>query len=63
MEMFETYNISNVGIYGKMDQYQRKEAIMEFKHKNIRTLVVTDLASRGIDLPNVNNVIHYDFPA
>lgn len=46
-----------------MDQYQRKDAIMEFRNKNCRVLVVTDLASRGIDLPHVSNVVHFDFPA
>lgn len=36
---------------------------MEFKNKNIRVLVVTDLAARGIDMPKINNVLHYDFPS
>lgn len=36
---------------------------MEFRNKNCKVLVVTDLASRGIDLPHVTNVIHFDFPA
>lgn len=31
--------------------------------KKCNILVVTDLASRGIDLPNVSNIIHYDYPA
>lgn len=35
----------------------------EFKTRKIRAMIVTDLASRGIDLPFVNNVFHYNFPS
>lgn len=44
-----------------MDSNQRKEQMNEFRN-NVDVLVVTDVASRGIDIPNVNFVIHYDFP-
>lgn len=33
-----------------------------FKNKENRFLVVTDLCARGIDIPNVENVINFDFP-
>jgi ATP-dependent RNA helicase DDX54/DBP10 len=34
-----------------------------FRHKKVNFLIVTDLAARGIDIPLLQNVIHYDFPA
>jgi len=62
--VFTSFNIHNVGIYGSMDMGIRKDMIMEFKkNNNCKTMVVTDLAARGIDLPFVNNIIHFDFPS
>jgi len=49
-------------IYGNMDQEQRDIAITAFRKKQCPIMVVTDLAARGIDIPFLNNVIHYDFP-
>lgn len=45
-----------------MDQEQRDIAMVNFKKKKSNILVVTDLAARGIDIPMLNNVIHYDYP-
>lgn len=61
-ETLEKYDIKSVGIYGKMSQMQRKDNFYEFKSKKVNILVVTDLASRGLDVPSVNWVIQYDFP-
>lgn len=61
-EVLNKFEIENVGIYGKMDMEQRQDQILIFKKKKIKVMVVTDLASRGIDLPFVENVIHYDYP-
>ncbi len=36
--------------------------MFRFRKKMIRVLLVTDLAARGIDIPLLENVIHYDFP-
>ena len=61
-EVLAKFEIRNVGIYGKMDMTARQEQVAIFKKKQIKILVVTDLASRGIDLPFVENVIHFDYP-
>lgn len=49
-------------IYGAMDQRTREERLLQFRLKKVNFLIVTDLAARGIDIPFLDNVIHYDFP-
>lgn len=49
-------------IYGAMDQRTREDRMYRFRKKFSRVLLVTDLAARGIDIPLLENVIHYDFP-
>ena len=49
-------------IYGAMDQTTREEKLREFRKKWINFMFVTDLAARGIDIPFLENVVHYDFP-
>lgn len=52
------------GIYGKMDTDQRSSALDGFrKNKERAILIVTDVAARGLDIPLVQNVIHYDYPS
>lgn len=34
----------------------------KFKWGNIKLLIVTDVAARGLDIPFISTVIHYDFP-
>ena len=49
-------------IFGAMDQKAREEKLVAFRRKHIQFLFVTDLAARGIDIPLLDNVVHYDFP-
>jgi ATP-dependent RNA helicase DDX54/DBP10 len=49
-------------IYGAMDQFTREEKLREFRKKWVNFMFVTDLAARGIDIPFLENVVHYDFP-
>jgi ATP-dependent RNA helicase DDX54/DBP10 len=49
-------------IYGAMDQRAREDKLIEFRRKYTNFLFVTDLAARGIDIPYLENVIHFDFP-
>ena len=50
-------------IYGQLDASARKINIAKFHKKLCSILIVTDVAARGIDIPLLDNVIHYDFPA
>ena len=52
-----------VSIFGAMDFSARKIALATFKSGKANVLVVTDVAARGIDVPLLDNVINYDFPA
>lgn len=58
---FEGVKVSS--IYGSMDMMARKMALGRFRAKKADVLVVTDVAARGIDIPLLDNVINYDFPA
>jgi ATP-dependent RNA helicase DDX54/DBP10 len=50
-------------VYGSMDQQARKDNLQKFKSGKAKILIVTDVAARGIDIPALDNVINYDFPA
>ena len=51
-----------VVFHGGLDQRQREEALYRFVNKSAYVLVCTDLASRGLDIPDVSNIIHYHLP-
>ncbi len=49
-------------IHGNKSQGARQEALFQFKAKNLRVLVATDIAARGIDIDELSHVINYDLP-
>lgn len=64
-EIVELLNRSevNVGeIHSNLTQGQRNKAIEDFTNGHIRVLVATDIASRGIDIDDVDMVINYNMP-
>ncbi len=55
-------NISAAAIHGDKAQNQRVRALTQFKEHNIRVLVATDIAARGIDIDKLKHVVNYDIP-
>jgi ATP-dependent RNA helicase DeaD len=53
---------SAVAIHGDLTQRQRDQAMYKFRKGTEDILVATDIATRGIDVPAVGNVINYDIP-
>jgi superfamily II DNA/RNA helicase len=49
-------------IHGNKRQNQRIKTLENFKSNRINILIATDVASRGLDIPNVSHVINYDQP-
>ncbi len=49
-------------IHGNKSQGQRQRVLQSFKQDQIQVLLATDVASRGLDIPNVSHVINYDLP-
>jgi superfamily II DNA/RNA helicase len=45
--------------HGGMEQEEREKALIKFRNGTHRLLITTDLASRGLDIPEIENVIHY----
>ena len=54
--------IEAAAIHGNKTQNQRQVALNNFKEGNIRVLVATDIAARGIDIDELSHVINYDLP-
>jgi len=54
--------LSSEAIHGNKSQSQRDRALKNFKNHSVNVLVATDVAARGLDIPNVSHVINYDIP-
>lgn len=61
--MLTAQGVSCTHIYSALDQTARKINLAKFTHNKCSTLIVTDLAARGLDIPLLDNVINYSFPA
>jgi ATP-independent RNA helicase DbpA len=54
--------IINEFYHGALEQQQRDSALCKFRNGTVNVLVTTDLASRGLDIPNIRYIIHYHVP-
>ncbi len=54
--------IKSAAIHGNKSQNNRQNALNNFKNGNIRVLVATDIAARGIDIDILSHVFNYDIP-
>jgi ATP-independent RNA helicase DbpA len=48
--------------HGGMEQDERERALLKFRNGSIQILITTDLAARGLDIPEVSCIIHYQLP-
>jgi ATP-independent RNA helicase DbpA len=48
--------------HGGMEQEDREKALLKFRNGSYRLLITTDLASRGLDIPKIDYVVHYQLP-
>jgi ATP-dependent RNA helicase DeaD len=62
-QMLSEKGIVNVFYHGAMEQQERDSALCKFRNGTSDTLVTTDLASRGLDIPNIRYIIHYHLPS
>lgn len=62
-QILDQANISNTFIYSNLDPSARKINAAKFQSGKARVLIVTDVAARGIDIPHLDNVINFNFPA
>jgi ATP-dependent RNA helicase DeaD len=49
-------------LHGDMNQLEREKVMRAFKKERLRLLVATDVAARGIDIPALSFVLHYQLP-
>ncbi len=52
----------NVFYHGALEQPERDSALCKFRNGSANVLVTTDLAARGLDIPNIRYIIHYHLP-
>jgi ATP-dependent RNA helicase RhlE len=62
VRVLEKAKVTCAAIHGNKSQNRRQEALGNFKTEQIRVLVATDIAARGIDVDNVTHVFNYDLP-
>ncbi len=61
-EQLETAGLPALAIHGNKSQAARQKALNAFKSGKARILVATDVAARGLDIPNLPLVINHDLP-
>ena len=61
-EHFESNNFEHGTFHGLMEQIDREKSLIKFRGGAHNVLIATDLASRGLDIPEIKHVVHYQLP-
>lgn len=61
-EFLSEKNMPHGCFHGGMEQQDRERALIKFRNGTHRIIIATDLAARGIDIPELNFIIHYQLP-
>jgi superfamily II DNA/RNA helicase len=61
-ELLWKKGIANGLFHGGMDQEDRERALIKFRNGSHHFLITTDLAARGLDIPDIKAIIHYQLP-
>ena len=62
LKSMKKHGASVGAIHGDLDQRYRTEVLNGFKNNDITLLVASDVAARGLDIPNVSHIFNYDVP-
>lgn len=62
-QLLNLLGFSVIGMFGAMDEEARRKALLLFTKKKKKILITTDVTARGIDIPFLDFVVHFDFPA
>lgn len=54
--------VANLGFHGGKEQTDREQTLALFRNQSVNVFISTDLAARGLDIPEVKHVIHYHLP-
>ncbi len=61
-EFIEKHNITHSLFHGGLEQKDRELELTKFRNGSTKVLIATDIAARGIDIPDLDFVIHYQIP-
>lgn len=61
-ELLREKGIQRETFHGGMEQDERERALLKFRNDSARILITTDLAARGLDIPEVESIVHYQLP-
>jgi ATP-dependent RNA helicase DeaD len=61
-EKLAYHDIAVAGLHGSSLKNERKKAMDDFRSGRVKLLVVSDLAARGLDIPDVTHVFNLEFP-
>ncbi|WP_417431492.1 DEAD/DEAH box helicase [Halpernia sp.] len=61
-ELLKDKGIARETFHGGLEQDERERALLKFRNDSARVLITTDLAARGLDIPEVESIVHYQLP-
>lgn len=61
-EYLQENGYSSIIYHGGMEQEERERALIQFRNGTFHTLICTDLGSRGLDIPEIQHVVHFQYP-
>lgn len=62
VDYLNSMNYEAITYHGGMEQDERERALIKFRNGSYHTLICTDLGSRGLDIPEIQHVVHFQFP-